>query len=121
MIKSPSPRVRACHSPGARVPEAHRARVDPDAGRDASQGRTGVDPDRRGQPAAAALRHQQDHCDNNGDPITMLALIVLVLIAVVALTVLSFAVHVLFSPWLLLLAAVGVLAWLKFRPRRSHR
>jgi hypothetical protein len=51
----------------------------------------------------------------------MLALIVLVLIAVVALTVLSFAVHVLFSPWLLLLAAVGVLAWLKFRPRRSHR
>ncbi len=50
----------------------------------------------------------------------MLALIVLVLIAVVALTVLSFAVHVLFSPWLLL-AVIAILAWVKFRPRRSHR
>jgi len=50
----------------------------------------------------------------------MLAIIVLVLIAVVALTVLSFAVHVLFSPWLLL-AAIGILAWVKFRPRRSRR
>lgn len=50
----------------------------------------------------------------------MLALIALILIAVVALTILSFAVHVLFSPVLLLLA-VGVLAWVKFRPRRSHR
>jgi hypothetical protein len=50
----------------------------------------------------------------------MLALIVLVLMAIVALTVLSFAVHVLFSP-LLLLAVIGVLAWIKFRPRRSHQ
>jgi hypothetical protein len=50
----------------------------------------------------------------------MLAIIALVLIALVALTVLSFAVHVLFSPWLLL-AVIGVLAWVKFRPRRSHR
>ncbi len=48
----------------------------------------------------------------------MLAIIALVLIAIVALTVLSFAVHVLFSPWLLL-AVMGILAWVKFRPRRS--
>lgn len=50
----------------------------------------------------------------------MLALIVLVLIAVAALIVLSLAAHVLFSPWLLLVA-VGILAWIKFRPRRSQR
>ncbi|MBO0770602.1 MAG: hypothetical protein J2P35_04000 [Actinobacteria bacterium] len=51
----------------------------------------------------------------------MFAIIALVLIALVAaLIVLSFAVHVLFSPWLLL-AVIGILAWIKFRPRRSHR
>jgi hypothetical protein len=50
----------------------------------------------------------------------MFAIIVLVLIAILALTVLSLAVHVLFSPWLLLVA-VGILAWIKFRPRRSHQ
>jgi hypothetical protein len=49
----------------------------------------------------------------------MLAIIALVLIAIVALTVLSFAVHVLFSPWLLL-AVIGILAWVKLRPRRSR-
>jgi membrane protein YdbS with pleckstrin-like domain len=53
-------------------------------------------------------------------PITMLAIIALVLIALVALAVLGFAVHILFSPWLLL-AAVGILAWLKFGPRRARR
>jgi hypothetical protein len=47
-------------------------------------------------------------------------IIALALIAVVALIVLSFVVHVLFSPWLLVLA-IGVIAWVKFRPRRSHR
>ena len=41
------------------------------------------------------------------------------LIAIVALIVLSFALHLLFSPWLLV--AIGILAWIKFRPRRSHR
>ncbi len=51
----------------------------------------------------------------------MFAIIALVLIAIVALIVVSFAVHVLFSPWLLLVAAVGILAWIKFRPRHSHR
>jgi hypothetical protein len=50
----------------------------------------------------------------------MPGIIALVLIVLVALAVLSFAVHFLFSPWLLLVA-VGVLAWIKFRPRRSHR
>jgi hypothetical protein len=50
----------------------------------------------------------------------MFGIIALVLIAIVALIVLSFAVHFLFSPWLLLVA-IGVLAWIKFRPRRSPR
>ena len=50
----------------------------------------------------------------------MLAIIVLILLAIVALTVLSFAVHVLFSPRLLL-AAVGILVWVKFRPRHSRQ
>ena len=50
----------------------------------------------------------------------MLAIIALVLIAIVALTVLSFTVHVLFSPWLLV-AVVGILAWAMFHPRRSRQ
>ena len=50
----------------------------------------------------------------------MLAIIVLVLIAIVALTVLGFALHLLFSPWLLV-AVIGILAWVKFRPRRSRQ
>jgi len=50
----------------------------------------------------------------------MLVLIAAVLIAIVALTVLGFAVHVLFSPWILL-AVIGILAWVKFGPRRSRR
>ena len=49
----------------------------------------------------------------------MPAIIVLALIAIVALAVLSVTVHVLFSPWLLV--AVAILAWIKFRPRRSHQ
>jgi hypothetical protein len=50
----------------------------------------------------------------------MPAIIVLILLAIVALTVLSFAVHVLLSPWLLLVA-IGILAWVKFRPRHSRQ
>lgn len=51
----------------------------------------------------------------------MLAIIALaVIVAVVALIVLSFAVHILFSPWVLLVG-VGILAWIMLRPRRSHR
>ena len=46
-------------------------------------------------------------------------IIAVALIAIVALTVLSFTLHLLFSPWLLV--AIGILAWIKFRPRRSRR
>jgi hypothetical protein len=49
----------------------------------------------------------------------MPAIIALVLIAIVALTVLSFTLHILFSPWLLV--AIGILVWIRFRPRRSHQ
>jgi Flp pilus assembly protein TadB len=57
--------------------------------------------------------------DPNGDPITMPALIAVVLVALLALTVVGFALHLLFSPWLLV--AVAIVAWIKFRPHRSHR
>jgi hypothetical protein len=50
----------------------------------------------------------------------MLAIIALVVIAIVALILFSAAVHILFSPWVLLVG-IGILAWIKFRPRRSHR
>jgi hypothetical protein len=50
----------------------------------------------------------------------MLWILALVLIAIVALAVLSFALHLLFSPWLLI-AAIGILVWLRFGPHRSHR
>ena len=46
-------------------------------------------------------------------------IIALALIAIVALIIVSFAVHFLFSPWLLV--AVAIVAWIKFRPRRSQR
>ena len=49
----------------------------------------------------------------------MPGIIALALIAIVALAVLSFTVHFLFSPWLLV--AIAILAWIKFRPRRSHQ
>jgi uncharacterized membrane protein len=51
-------------------------------------------------------------------PNIMLAIIALAVVAIVAFAVLTFAVHILFSPWLLV--AVAILAWIKFRPRRSH-
>jgi hypothetical protein len=49
----------------------------------------------------------------------MPAVIAVVLIAIVALAVLSVTVHVLFSPWLLV--TIAIVAWIKFRPRRSRR
>jgi hypothetical protein len=49
----------------------------------------------------------------------MLGIIALALIVLVALAVLGLAVHLLFSPWLLV--AIAVVAWLAFRSRRSHR
>ena len=50
----------------------------------------------------------------------MFAVIALALAVIVALVVLSAIMHFLFSPWLLL-AGVAVLAWIKFRPRRSRQ
>lgn len=52
-------------------------------------------------------------------PINMPGILALVLIAVVALAIIGFAVHLLFSPWLLL--AVAIVALIKFRPGRSRR
>jgi hypothetical protein len=49
----------------------------------------------------------------------MPGIIVLAFIAIVALIVVSFAVHLLFSPWLLV--AVAIVAWIKFGPRRARR
>ena len=49
----------------------------------------------------------------------MLAIIALAVVAIVAIAVLTFALHLLFSPWLLV--AVAIVAWIKFRPRRSHQ
>jgi len=50
----------------------------------------------------------------------MLAILALILIAIAALAIAGIAAHILFSPWLLLLAA-GILLWIKFGPRRSRR
>ena len=50
----------------------------------------------------------------------MPAIIAFVLIAILAVAVVGFAVHIQFSPWLLV-AAVAVLVWMRLRPRRSDR
>jgi len=50
----------------------------------------------------------------------MLGIIALVVIAIVALAILGAVLHLLFSPWLLV-AAIAIVAWIKFRPRRSHQ
>lgn len=49
--------------------------------------------------------------------IIALALAVIVIIAVI---VVSSVVHLLFSPWLLVLG-VAILAWIKFRPHHTSR
>jgi len=49
----------------------------------------------------------------------MPAFIVLVLVAVVAVVLLSIAIHILFSPWLL--AAIAIVALIKFWPRHSRQ
>jgi hypothetical protein len=43
----------------------------------------------------------------------------IVIIGLIALSVLGFALHFLFSPWLLL--GIAILAWIKFRPRGSRQ
>lgn len=50
----------------------------------------------------------------------MFGIIAFALIAIVALIVLGAIVHALFSPWVLLVA-IAVLAWIKFRPGRSRQ
>jgi hypothetical protein len=50
----------------------------------------------------------------------MAAIIAIALVVILAFVILGFAAHLLFSPWLLL-AVVVVVAWMKFRPRRSGR
>jgi hypothetical protein len=50
----------------------------------------------------------------------MLWIIALAVIVIMALAVLGFVLHLLFTPWLLIVV-IGVLAWVKLRPRRSHR
>ena len=52
-------------------------------------------------------------------PITMSGIIALALVVIVALIILGFVLHLLFSPWLLV-GAIAVLAWIKLRPRRSQ-
>jgi hypothetical protein len=47
----------------------------------------------------------------------MPALIAIALVVILAVVLFGMVVHLLFSPWLLLVA-VGVIAWIKFRPRR---
>jgi hypothetical protein len=49
----------------------------------------------------------------------MPAIIALIVAAIVALVVLGFVVHILFSPWLLVAVAIG--AWIKLRPSRSRQ
>ena len=50
----------------------------------------------------------------------MLWIIAIVLIAIAAVTVLGFALHLLFSPWVWVVAAIALVAWLKLRPHRSR-
>jgi hypothetical protein len=49
----------------------------------------------------------------------MLAFIALIIAAILAVVVLGAALHFLFSPWILV--AIAIVAWIKFRPRRSHQ
>jgi hypothetical protein len=49
----------------------------------------------------------------------MLGIIALAIIVVIALSVLGFALHFLFTPWLLV--AIVILAWIKFRPHRTRQ
>jgi hypothetical protein len=46
-------------------------------------------------------------------------IIAIAVIAFVALTVLGLALHLILSPWLLVI--IGILVWIKYRPRRSRR
>ena len=49
----------------------------------------------------------------------IIALVLFVVVAILAVTFLSAVIHLLFSPWILLVA-LGVFAWVKLRPRRTR-
>jgi ABC-type iron transport system FetAB permease component len=46
-------------------------------------------------------------------------IIALFLVAIVALAIVGFVLHLIFSPWLLVVA-IGILAWVKLRRRRPR-
>jgi hypothetical protein len=50
----------------------------------------------------------------------MFAIVAVALAVLVAVILLGIAVHILFSP-LLLLVAIGIVVWIKFRPRDNRR
>ncbi len=50
----------------------------------------------------------------------MAPIIALALIVILAVVIFGAVLHLLFSPWILL-AAVAVVAWVKFRPRGSRQ
>jgi hypothetical protein len=50
----------------------------------------------------------------------MFAIVAFIALAIVAVIVLTAVMHLLFSPFVLL-AVIGVLAWVKLRPRRSRQ
>ena len=81
--------------------------------------RTGADPDRREPPPTAVLNQESNHPASK-ETDHHARIIALVLAAIVALTVLGFVLHVLFSPWLLLVV-IAIVAWIKFRPSRSRQ
>jgi hypothetical protein len=83
------------------------------------QGDAGAHPDRLTSWAAASLRCEHK-TDVRGRPITVPLIIAVFLIAIVALAIVGFSLHLIFSPWLIVVG-IGVLAWIKLRRRHSRR
>ena len=80
----------------------------------------GGNPHRRRGPAAALWRGSTCYADTKRGSSIMFGIIAFIALAIVAVIVLMTVVHLLFSPFLLLVV-IGVLAFLKFGPRRSRR
>ena len=90
-----------------------------------SGGQTGGHPHGGRPPGTAAWRYQLSTVTGMETTIMFviaaLALVFALVLAIVgAVTMFGAAAHLLFSPWLLLVA-VGVFAWIKFRPGRGRR
>jgi hypothetical protein len=49
----------------------------------------------------------------------LFAIAAIVIIGIIAVSVLGFVLHFLFTPWLLV--GIAILAWIKFRPRGSRQ